>query len=169
MAIVQYAVGNGVLKTLNDWATFTDITPAGVPSGAGITVNIPDKDNPDRVIAAGTDFIRYSTDQGATWSANQRVTTAVSDESTANAARNGNNYGEYLGSIALGGTTFAAWTDARAANFTAGTNEDVEAAATFVDVSPVCDANGPYTAECAVGSIASPSPCSLPLRLQVSS
>ena len=68
MAIVQYAVGNGVLKTLNDWATFTDITPAGVPAGAGITVNIPDKDNPDRVIAAGTDFIRYSTDQGATWS-----------------------------------------------------------------------------------------------------
>jgi hypothetical protein len=93
-------------------------------------------------------FISVSIDGGATWSANQQVTTAASDESTANAARDGNNYGEYFGLIALDGAAYAAWTDARAANFTGGTNEDVYTAAIFVDVPPVCDANGPYVAEC---------------------
>jgi hypothetical protein len=98
-------------------------------------------------------YVSISTDGGVSWSANQLVTTAASDESTANAARNVNNYGEYLGAIALGGATYAAWTDARAANFTASTNEDVETATVFVDVPPVCDANGPYTAECAVENV----------------
>jgi hypothetical protein len=98
-------------------------------------------------------YVSISTDGGVSWSPNQRVTTASSDESTANAARNINNYGEYLGAIALNGATYAAWTDARAANFGAGTNEEVETAATFVDVPPGCDANGPYTAECAVDSV----------------
>jgi hypothetical protein len=98
-------------------------------------------------------YVSISTDGGVSWSANQLVTTAASDESTANAARNNNNYGEYLGAIALGGATYAAWTDARAANFTASTNEDVETATVFVDVPPVCDANGPYTAECAVENV----------------
>ncbi len=98
-------------------------------------------------------YVSISTDGGVSWTADQRVTTASSDESTANAARNINNYGEYLGAIALGGATHAAWTDGRAANYTAGNNEEVETAITFVDVPPVCDANGPYTAECSVGSI----------------
>jgi hypothetical protein len=93
-------------------------------------------------------FVSVSHDDGLTWSANQQVTTARSDESTANPARNGNNYGEYFGLIAQDGVAQAAWTDARAANFTAGTNEDVYTAAIFVDVPPVCHANGPYVAEC---------------------
>jgi hypothetical protein len=93
-------------------------------------------------------FVSVSKDNGLTWSSNQQVTTAASDESTANAARNGNNYGEYFGLIALDGTAYASWTDARAANFTAGTNEDVYTAAIFADVAPVCDADGPYVAEC---------------------
>jgi hypothetical protein len=95
-------------------------------------------------------FVSVSDDGGGTWSANQQVTTAASDESTANAARDpfGNNYGEYIDLIALDGAAYAAWTDARAANFTAGTNEDVYTAAIFVDVPPVCDADGPYVAEC---------------------
>ena len=98
-------------------------------------------------------YVSISTDGGVSWSGNQQVTTARSDESTANAARDGNNYGEYIGLIAHDGVAHAAWTDARAANFTAGTNEDVYTAAIFVDVPPICDANGPYLAECSVGSI----------------
>ena len=98
-------------------------------------------------------YVSVSEDGGTTWSANLQVTTAVSDESTANAARNGNNYGEYFGLIAQDGIAHAAWTDARAANFTAGTNEDVYTAAIFVDVPPVCDADGPYVAECNGDSI----------------
>lgn len=93
-------------------------------------------------------FVSISDDGGLNWSANQQVTTARSDESTANGARDGNNYGEYFGMIALDGIAYAAWTDARAANFTANTNEDVYTAAIFVDVPPVCDADGPYVAEC---------------------
>ena len=71
-------------------------------------------------------FTAVSVNGGASWGANTRLTTVQSDESTANAARDsGNNYGEYLGLAAFGGTAFAGWTDARAANFTNGTNEDV--------------------------------------------
>lgn len=93
-------------------------------------------------------YVSVSTDGGVSWSGSQLVTTAASDESTANAARNGNNYGEYFGLIANNGVAYAGWTDARAANFTAATNEDVYTATIFVDVPPVCDANGPYVAEC---------------------
>jgi hypothetical protein len=97
-------------------------------------------------------FASVSRDGGATWTANQQVTTAVSDESTANAARDGNNYGEYLGLTAHDGVAYAAWTDARAANFTAGTNEDVYVAGMSIG-RPICDANGPYLAECGVGTL----------------
>lgn len=98
-------------------------------------------------------FVSISDNGGASWSANQQVTTARSDESTANGARDGNNYGEYFGLIAQDGIAHAAWTDARAANFIAGTREDVYTAAIFVDVPPVCDADGPYVAECNGNSI----------------
>ncbi len=98
-------------------------------------------------------FVSVSNDSGLTWSANQQVTTARSDVSTANAARAVQNYLEYVGLTALDGVAYSAWTDARAANFTAGTNEDVYTAAIFVDVPPVCDANGPYVAECGGASI----------------
>ncbi len=70
-------------------------------------------------------FGSFSLDGGASWSANHRLSDAESDESTANAARDGNNYGEYVGLTANGGFAHAGWTDARNANFTAGTNEDV--------------------------------------------
>jgi hypothetical protein len=92
-------------------------------------------------------FVSMSRNGGVTWSANQRVTTAPSDESTANAARDGNNYGEYLGFTVHDGVAHAVWTDARAANFAAGTNEDVYTAEILVG-APVCDAGGPYIAEC---------------------
>jgi hypothetical protein len=93
-------------------------------------------------------FSSKSVDGGLTWLANQQVTTAVSDESTANAARDGNNYGEYFGLIAANGFAHVAWTDARAANFTAGTNEDVYTARMQNNIAPNCDANGPYPTEC---------------------
>ena len=93
-------------------------------------------------------FVASSTDGGVSWSPNQQLTDAASDESTANPARNGNNYGEYFGLTALDGIAYGGWTDARAANFTAGTNEDVYSARMEFAV-PSCDANGPYVAECA--------------------
>ncbi|MDH3281396.1 MAG: glycoside hydrolase [Gammaproteobacteria bacterium] len=93
-------------------------------------------------------YVSVSKDGGLTWTANQQVTTARSDESNANAAANGNNYGEYFGLIAQDGVAHAAWTDGRAANYTAGTNEDVYTALIFVDVPPICDGNGPHVAEC---------------------
>lgn len=80
-------------------------------------------------------FISSSPD-GITWSANQRLTTAVSDESVNNAARDGNNYGEYFGLAADRCFAHAAWTDARAANFTNGTNEDVYIARALLDAVP---------------------------------
>jgi len=80
---------------------------------------------------------------GATWSANQQLTTAASDESTANAARDGNNYGEYFGLTADRCTAHAAWTDARAANFTNGTNEDVFTARAILDGEDPILANVP--------------------------
>ncbi|MGJ0484671.1 MAG: HYR domain-containing protein [Methylomicrobium sp.] len=78
-------------------------------------------------------FISVSSNGAVNWSANQQLTGARSDESTANAARNGNNYGEYMGLIAQDCVAHAVWTDARAANFTAGTNEDVYTAASLLD------------------------------------
>jgi hypothetical protein len=70
-------------------------------------------------------FVSTSTNNGTTWAANQRVTTARSDESTANAARNNNNYTEYMGLAVVAGGFQVAWTDARAASFTAGNNEEI--------------------------------------------
>ena len=77
-------------------------------------------------------FVSTSTD-GLTWAMNQRLTTAASNESTTNPARNGNNYTEYMGMAAFGCRSYVGWTDARAANFTAGLNEEVFAANTLLD------------------------------------
>jgi hypothetical protein len=77
-------------------------------------------------------FVSTSTD-GLTWAANQRLTTAASNESTTNPARNGNNYTEYMGMAAFGCRSYVGWTDARAASFTAGLNEEVFAANTLLD------------------------------------
>jgi hypothetical protein len=51
-------------------------------------------------------------------------------------ARNNNNYAEYMGLAAFRCSAYVGWTDARAANFTAGTNEDVYAARTILDNEP---------------------------------
>lgn len=58
-------------------------------------------------------YIAFSTDGGVTWSANQKVTTAMSDETGANA--NPNDYGDYENMDSFGKQLFALdWTDSRA-------------------------------------------------------
>ncbi len=59
-----------------------------------------------------TDFyLAYSTNGGASFSPNVQLTTAMSDESGANADQNG--YGDYEGLAAGFGYVFPAWTDSR--------------------------------------------------------
>jgi len=70
-------------------------------------------------------FGSVSTNGGVTWSANQALSSADSDESTANPARDGNNYAEYLGLTANAGVAHPGWTDGRDANYTAGLNEEI--------------------------------------------
>jgi hypothetical protein len=56
-------------------------------------------------------YISFSTDCGVTWSANQKVTTAMSDES---GAGDPNDYGDYQGLAASSKNFFqASWTDSR--------------------------------------------------------
>jgi HYR domain-containing protein len=96
-----------------------------------------------------TDVFISTSGDGVTWTANQRLTTAASNESTTNAARNNNDYGEYFGLIAHKCIAYAVWTDGRAANFTGGTNEDVYTARSILDaVAPVLgNVPGPIQAE----------------------
>ena len=77
-------------------------------------------------------FVSTSTN-GTAWTVNQQLTTAASNESTTNAARDGNNYTEYMGLAAFRCSAYVGWTDARNANFTAGTNEDAYFARTTLD------------------------------------
>jgi hypothetical protein len=70
-------------------------------------------------------FTAVSVHGGTSWGPNEQLTTAQSDESTNNPLRDPNNYTEYMGLAAFGGAAFAGWTDARAANFTTGNNEEI--------------------------------------------
>jgi hypothetical protein len=59
-------------------------------------------------------FFTDSTDGGLTFARNVKVTTAMSDESTANPfADAGNQYGDYEGIAAFGGIAHPIWTDGR--------------------------------------------------------
>jgi hypothetical protein len=69
-------------------------------------------------------YMSRSTDRGATWEANTKVSQAstefpnnpsisYSDESSNNSGNNPNQYGEYLGVDAHNGTAWMAWTDTR--------------------------------------------------------
>jgi hypothetical protein len=57
-------------------------------------------------------YVTSSDDRGATWSANLKVTTEQSDETIPGANLN-NQYGDYLGIAAYGGTAHAGWADGR--------------------------------------------------------
>jgi Ca2+-binding RTX toxin-like protein len=82
-------------------------------------------------------FSSFSIDGGANWSVNHQLTDAESDESTANPARNFNNYLEYIGLSAENGVAHVAWTDARDANFTANLNEEVFTTSFAASQAPV--------------------------------
>jgi hypothetical protein len=59
-------------------------------------------------------FFSQSTDRGVTFAPNVQVTTAPSDESAANpCADAGNQYGDYEGIVAFGGSIHPIWTDGR--------------------------------------------------------
>jgi len=59
-------------------------------------------------------YFAQSNDAGLSFAPNVKVTTAMSDESSANpAADAGNQYGDYEGIVAFGGVIHAIWTDGR--------------------------------------------------------
>lgn len=77
-------------------------------------------------------WYQSSYDDGTTWTAPFKVTTAASDE-TAGSADAGNQYGDYNSLTGYAGTFFPVWTDRRA-----GQNEEIWTAA-LVDTPPaVC-------------------------------
>jgi hypothetical protein len=76
-------------------------------------------------------WYQSSYDDGATWTAPFKVSTAASDE-TAGAADAGNQYGDYNSLTGYAGTFFPVWTDRRA-----GQREEIWTAA-LVDAPPVC-------------------------------
>lgn len=57
-------------------------------------------------------YYQSSSDDGATWSAPARVTTAMTDE-TSSGSDQGNQYGDYNGISAYNGSVFPSWTDRR--------------------------------------------------------
>src|SRR5262249_4593210 len=57
-------------------------------------------------------WMQTSTDDGQTWSAPVKVTTAQTDE-TATSANVGNQYGDYIGLSGFAGNFFPSWTDRR--------------------------------------------------------
>jgi len=95
--------------TVHAYQFFPSISVA--PNGT-IAVTFYDTRN-DALNKKVDQYVSYSTDGGATWSANQRITTVSSDDTNGN----GNQYGDYEGSDALPGARrarfYAVWTDAR--------------------------------------------------------
>jgi len=93
--------------TVHAWQFFPAISVA--PNG---TVALSFYDTRNDPTGKKTDqYISFSTDGGVTWSANQRVTTAQSDES---GAGDPNDYGDYEGNDTSSTNFFqAVWTDSR--------------------------------------------------------
>ncbi|HVT02191.1 MAG TPA: sialidase family protein [Thermoanaerobaculia bacterium] len=60
-------------------------------------------------------FFQSSTDDGATWSTPQKVTSGMTDETVAG-ANSGNQYGDYNGLSGYNGTFFPSWTDRSASS-----------------------------------------------------
>jgi hypothetical protein len=97
----------GVVKDqFNQWLSVDPVTGA-----IALSWNDPRNDPAD----TKTDiFFTRSTNGALSFAANVKVTTAVSDESAANPfADAGNQYGDYEGIAAYGGTAHPIWTDGR--------------------------------------------------------
>ena len=106
-------------------------------------------------------FTSVSHDGALSWSRNQRVTTAQSDESVNNPLRDFRNYLEYIGLTVHDGVAHVSWTDARDDNFNSGSNEDVYSAVIFLN--GICpwdlDGNGSVGAADLLTLLASWGPC----------
>ena len=91
-------------------------------------------------------FLAASSDGGATWAANILVSDNPSDMSVDNPSRYLGNFLEDIGVASLGGMAFPVWAD----NSESGGDLDyyTDQVSIAFDALPVCDANGPYTAEC---------------------
>jgi hypothetical protein len=119
MVYVRYSDDGGATwsaeKQVNDGSTTAyRFFPAIAVSPDG-TVGISFYDTRNDATNKKTDrYISFSSDCGVTWSANQKLTTAMSDES---GAGDPNDYGDYEGGSAgaLGATNFfqGVWTDSR--------------------------------------------------------
>jgi hypothetical protein len=97
----------GVVKDqFNQWLAVDQVTGA---------VDLSWNDARDDPADTKTDvFFTSSTDGGVTFAPNVKVTTAMSDESAANPfADAGDQYGDYEGIAAFGGTAHPIWTDGR--------------------------------------------------------
>jgi hypothetical protein len=97
----------GVVKDqFNQWLSVDPITGA-----IDVSWNDPRNDPAD----TKTDILASdSTNGGVSFARNAKVTTAMSDESAANPfADAGNQYGDYEGIVAYGGTVHPIWTDGR--------------------------------------------------------
>ncbi|MEE9130093.1 MAG: sialidase family protein [Phycisphaerales bacterium] len=106
-------------------------------------------------------FTSVSHDGAVSWSRNQRVTTAPSDESVNNPLRYFGNYLEYIGLTVHAGVAHVSWTDARDDNFNSGTKEDVYSAVIFLN--GICpwdlDGNGSVGAADLLALLVSWGPC----------
>ncbi len=97
----------GVRKDqFNQWLSVDPVTGA---------VNLSWNDARNSPTDTKTDiYFSQSTNGGRAFAANVKVTTAMSDESAANPyADAGNQYGDYEGIVAYGGTAHPIWTDGR--------------------------------------------------------
>jgi Abnormal spindle-like microcephaly-assoc'd, ASPM-SPD-2-Hydin len=100
--------------------------------------------NPSRV---DTDiWMQTSPDNGVTWSAAVKITSAESDEATATA--NANQYGDYIGVTGNAGSFFACWTDSR------NSIEEIWGAGFTVTVLATAIANSGNFGNVCVGSFA---------------
>ena len=100
--------------------------------------------NPSRV---DTDiWMQTSPDNGVTWSAAVKITSAESDEATATA--NANQYGDYIGVTGNSGSFFACWTDSR------NSIEEIWGAGFTVTVLATAIANSGNFGNVCVGSFA---------------
>lgn len=97
----------GVRKDqFNQWLSVDPVTGA-------VDLSWTDARNDPSDIKTDT-YFSSSTDGGLSFAANVKVTTAMSDESTNNPfADAGNQYGDYEGLVAYGGSAHPVWTDGR--------------------------------------------------------
>ncbi len=83
------------------------------PSDGSISVSFYDTRNDPTHLSTDVYYAR-STDAGVRFGANVKVTTAPTNEAIAGADPFGNQYGDYEGIAALGGSVHPVWTDRRA-------------------------------------------------------